>query len=193
MKRLKTVGLALLIVVVLVGIVGLVAEPEFLRRMSPSQILGRATDGTMGIWLDGEVVTGPVTDWSFADTAMEIRLETSTPYFLPHWITTFVAREGNQVFVFSDYYPPAPGKPDLRDRFPEARFWNRNVLRDPRIRLKIGERIYPVRAYALTDPNDPLIEVARQAFLRKYAQIRREQALPEARRPRMHFFRVETS
>jgi hypothetical protein len=118
-----------------------------------------------------------------------IQVRTHTPYFIPHTTNTYLAHEGPQAYIFSDYFPPRPGQPDMRDRFPEERFWNRNVLRDPRIRLKIGDKLVDMRAYYLTDPAE--IEVARQAFINKYPQVKREQALPPERRPRMHIFRTE--
>jgi hypothetical protein len=33
--------------------------------------------------------------------------------------------------------------------------------------------------------------VARQAFLGKYSDVRAQEALPESRRPALHFFRLE--
>lgn len=192
MKRLKTAGLVVLTAVVLAGIiVSVIGLPEYVRRLTIGDMFRRATDGNMGFYLSGDVVTTHVTDWSFSDAFHDIKIETRTPFLVRHWVSSYVARSDDRIFLFSDYFAPAPGKTDLRDRFPEARFWNRMVLRDPRIRLKIGERVFEARAYALTDPNDSLVEVARQAFWNKYAEVREQQAWPAERRPRMHFFRVE--
>jgi hypothetical protein len=58
------------------------------------------------------------------------------------------------------------------------------VVQDPRIRLKIGNRFFKVRAYPLTDPDG--IEMAREAFLRKYPEIRGQEAMPEAPCPEDH-------
>ena len=37
-------------------------------------------DGSPGLWLTGELVTTPVTDWSFTETIEEIFVETRTWY-----------------------------------------------------------------------------------------------------------------
>jgi len=49
--------------------------------------------------------------------------------------------------------------------------------------------LFEMRAYPLTEPSG--MAVARQAFLSKYADVREQQALPESRRPRLYFFRLE--
>src|SRR5438445_12231895 len=41
-----------------------------------------------GLWLTGEVVTPPVTDWSFTDKYRNIYVQTKTWYLLPHSVTT---------------------------------------------------------------------------------------------------------
>lgn len=145
--------------------------------------------GDLGLWLTGDVVTTPVGDWSFTDAVPTVRIQTRTWYLIPHFVRTDIARNDKQLYLCSEYFAPAPGQPDLRDHFPQARFWNRMVVRDPRIRVKIGDRLFAMRAYPLTDPIE--IAMARQAFLTKYADIRRQEASPESRRPRLHFFRLE--
>jgi hypothetical protein len=145
--------------------------------------------GDVGFWLTGDLVQTPVTDWSFIDEISNVQIETRTWYLLPHVLRTDIAWNDEQLYLFSEYFAPAPGKPDLRERFPEARFWNRMVVRDPRIRVKIGDRLFEMRAYPLTDPSQ--IAVARQAVLSKYADVRAQEASPESRRPALHFFRLE--
>ena len=140
-------------------------------------------------WLSGRLVTPPVTDWSFTDAFPTARIQTRTWYLLPYSVTIFFARHEGQLYLFSDYAAPAPGQPDLRDRFPEARAWNRNLVRDPRCRLQIGDQVFDCRAYVLSEAKE--MEVAREAFFVKYPQLRDAQRQPEARRDKMHFFRVE--
>lgn len=139
-------------------------------------------------WLSGHLVTAPVTDWSFTDAFPAARIQTRTWYLLPYSVTIFFARHEGQLYLFSDYAAPAPGQPDLRDRFPEARAWNRNLVRDPRCRLQIGDQLFDCRAYVLSDAKE--MDVAREAFFIKYPQLRDAQRQPDARRDRMHFFRV---
>lgn len=182
-KRSTTVGLVILGVVV----VALALSYGTLRRNFVFTNL--LSHGDLGLWLTGDLVTTPVTDWSFTDAFPNVQIETRTWYLIPHSVRTFIARNDGQVYLFSEYFAPEPGQPDLRDRFPEARFWNRMVVRDPRIRVKIGNRLFKMRAYPLTDSSG--MEVARQAFLSKYPEIRGQDALPESQRPRWHFFRLE--
>src|SRR5690348_7171984 len=145
--------------------------------------------GDLGFWLTGDPVKSPVTDWSFADSVPTIQIETRTWYLLPHFVRTYIARNGQQLFLFSEYFAPKPGQPDHRDEFPNARFWNRMVVRDPHIRVKIGNRLLQMRAYPLKDPDQ--IAVAREAFSSKYADVKQGQELPESLRARLYFFRLE--
>jgi hypothetical protein len=193
MKRSRIAGL-----VILIAVIVLLALNYAITRSSPSLPAGynslrnnlvRLYHGDVGFWLTGDVVKTPVTDWSFTDAIPNIQIETHTWYLLPHVVRTDIARNGGQLYLFSEYFAPAPGKPDLRETFPEARFWNRMVVRDPRIRVKIGNQLFDMRAYPLTAPDQ--IEVARQAFLSRYADVRQREALPESRRPALHFFRLE--
>jgi len=193
MKKLKIVGLVIFVVVVL-----MVALNFAITRASPSvpanfvslrSSFAGLYRGDLGFWLTGDPVTTPVTDWSFADAAQTVRIETRTWYFVPHFVRTYIARNDAQLYLFSEYFAPKPGQPDHRNEFPDARFWNRMVVRDPRIRVKIGDRLFQMRAYPLTDSNQ--VAVARQAFLTKYEDVRKEQESPEARRSKLYFFRLE--
>jgi hypothetical protein len=191
-NKLKIAGLVILIVVILV-----LALNYAIMRASPSvpgnynnlrNSLVRMYRGDLGFRLSGDLVTTPVTDWSFIDGIQNIQVETRTPYLIPHSLRIDIARSGDQLYLFSEYFAPRPGQPDTRDEFPSARFWNRMVVRDPRIRVKIGDRLFPMRAYPLKDPNE--VEVARQAFLDKYADVRKAQQQPESRRSKLYFFRL---
>jgi len=191
MKTCKIAGLMVLVLVVL-----LFALNFAIVRASPSvpgnnlaSALERIGRGELGFWLTGDAVKAPVTDWSFTDSIRNIQIQAHTWYLLPHVLTTDIAKVGQQLYLFSEYFPPAPGKPDTRKDFPQARFWNRMMIRDPRIHVKIGDQLFDVRAYPLTDPAE--IEAARKAFLSKYDDVRSADAVPEARRPAMYFFSLE--
>ena len=41
-----------------------------------------------GLWLAGNLVTTPVSDWSFVDNYPEIKIQTRTRYLLPLSVTT---------------------------------------------------------------------------------------------------------
>ena len=97
-----------------------------------------------GLWLTGERVTTPVTDWSFTDRYPTIYLQTRTRYLLPHSVTiTCVAHDG-QLYLTSVFREGSP--------FPRGKLWTSNVVRDPRVRLKIGGRVYDEILAPVTDP-----------------------------------------
>jgi hypothetical protein len=47
---------------------------------------------------------------------------------------------------------------------PNGRHWNRNVLNDPRVRLKIGDKLYSRKLVYVTDP------VEREEIIRAWGQ-----------------------
>ena len=117
----------------------------------------------VGFGLSGELVTTPVSDWRFASRAFGVKVQVTPWWRIPYTINTAIAAsfDGKRIYLVSDYFAPAPGEEDLRGRFPDARNWNRHILRDPRIRVQIGDRIFEFLAYPLTDPEE--IESARAA------------------------------
>jgi len=138
-------------------------------------------DRRPGTWLSGELVEEPVTDWSFTDEVQEIFVETRTWYGIPHSVTTVCAADGANLYVPSVYFEGG--------EFPEARFWNRNVVRDPRVRVQIGDRLYQRRAVLIEGAAER--EAALAAFARKYPFWQELAAKPESERPRVFFFRMD--
>ena len=138
-------------------------------------------DRRPGLWLSGEVETAPVSDWSFANDEREIFVETRTWYGIPHSVTTVVVAHNGTLYVPSVYFEGG--------EFPDARFWNRNVVRDPRVRLKIGDRIYERQAVLVEDAaewNEVLAAFAsRIPFWQDIANK------PEAERPKIIFLRMD--
>ena len=114
-----------------------------------------------GLWLTGEVVTTPVTDWSFTDRYPTIFVQTRSWYGLPHSVTTTCVAHDGRLYLTSVYRPGA--------RFPDRR-WNRNLLRDPHVRLKIGAQVFDRTAVLVTDPAEKDGVLASKA--RKYPQQR---------------------
>lgn len=106
-------------------------------------------DTRPGLWLSGTLVTEPVTDWTFTDNHSEIFVQTNTRYGIAHSITTYCIEFEGNLYLFSAYYGGGT--------FPEDRTWNRNVARDPRIRMKIGDSLYDQQ---LTVENDDRIRRA---------------------------------
>ena len=131
MKKIaKMAGMALLL------IVGVTLVSLRLLGYEPS-------DQRPGLWLTGDRVTEPVTDWSFTEDHLEIFVQTRTPYLIPHSVTTYCAVYEGDLYLFSAYYQGGV--------FPDERGWNRNVMRDPRVRLKIGDRVFDQTLSHVTD------------------------------------------
>jgi hypothetical protein len=87
-----------------------------------------------GLWQQGEVVRTPVTDWSFVQKYPTVIVETRSPWFIPHSVRTSMIVRNNQVYIPSAQY-------QMGKRYPD-RLWTSNVFRDPRVRVKIGDKIY---------------------------------------------------
>jgi hypothetical protein len=97
-----------------------------------------------GLWLSGELVTEPVTDWSFVKQYPNDRVQTRTWYLVPHSVTTnFILHDG-QLYLTSTF---AAGMP-----FPQGKTWTTNVMRDPRVRLKFGNQLFDRTVSLVTDP-----------------------------------------
>lgn len=115
-------------------------------------------DTSPGLWLSGDIVSEPITDWSFTNEIEEIFVETRTSYLLPHSITTYCAVYEEKFYLFSAYYDGG--------EFPYARRWNQNVMRDPSVRLKINEDIYEQNLRFVTDDSEKI--PIHNAFVNKY-------------------------
>jgi hypothetical protein len=100
-----------------------------------------------GLWLSGEVVTEPITDWSFAEkipvsqTAIQTR-----NWFLPilaHSVITNKFIYKGRLYIRSGY--PAGIK------LPAGRHWNKNILADPYVRIRLAGKLYDRRLVYVTD------------------------------------------
>ncbi len=117
-------------------------------------------DQRPGLWLVGERVTGPVPDWSFTNDHDEILVQTRTRLLIPHSVTAYCAVYDGDLYLFSAYYEGGT--------FPDGRAWNRNVMRDPRVRLKIGDRLFDRTVSHVTDPE--LRAAVHDRFAAKYPE-----------------------
>src|SRR5580700_7370240 len=150
MKVLKTS--VVLIVVILAGtlltlrMTGL--EPEYLDL---NQLRAHHMIARPGLWLKGEVVTTPVTDWSFVDKVEHpgrsintVLVETRTPYFIPHSVRTMPFVRNGVLYIRSHQ--------DRMDvQFPYDKSWTADVARDPRVRIKIGDKLYEATMVLVAD------------------------------------------
>jgi hypothetical protein len=87
-----------------------------------------------GLWLSGTLVTAPVTDWSFANSYPTIEVQTKTWYLIPHSVTIWGVGSQDHLYL------QALGN------------WKRNVIRDPGVRIKIGNELYDRTAAYVNDP-----------------------------------------
>lgn len=105
-----------------------------------------------GLWLKGEVVREAVTNWDwvndFGDAFSEDAavLETRTWYGIPHSVRVLLVPRGDELYLQSSAQTFRLGRP-----FPYGKSWWRNVERDPRVRLKIGGKIYEMTVVLVQD------------------------------------------
>jgi hypothetical protein len=104
-----------------------------------------------GMWLKGTHVTEPVTDWSFAVNAPPrgaTDLE-SRQWFLPilaHSVRISRFHNKGRLYILSAY----PAGIEL----PEGRHWNRNILANPNVRLRIDGKLYDRKLVFVTDRSE---------------------------------------
>jgi hypothetical protein len=105
-----------------------------------------------GLWLRGDVVTTPVTDWSFTDKIPQIKIQTQTRFLLPHSVTIWCAVYNGSLYLTSS----------------RGREWVEDAVRDPHVRLKIGDQIYEGSLSLIDDSNEK--GAVLQAKGKKYPQ-----------------------
>lgn len=115
-------------------------------------------DRMPGLWLKGNVVTTPVTDWSFTENIPVVQVQTQAWYLLPHSVNINCLDYNGQLYLVSVY--PAGTRHS----------WNDNVIRDPHVRLKIGDQIYDRTVSLVTDPAEQ--EGVLEARHKKYPQLK---------------------
>jgi hypothetical protein len=98
-----------------------------------------------GLWIKGDLVTTPVSDWSYTNKIRTIEVQTNTWYLVPHSVTTFCIFYNGQLYLAS-IVPPGGAK------YPGGRIWDQMVARDPHVRLKIGNQLFDRTLQYVTDP-----------------------------------------
>jgi hypothetical protein len=150
MKILK-IGILLIAVILAIALLTLRItglEPEYLDL---NQLRAHHMIARPGLWLKGEVVTTPVTDWSFVDKVEHpgrslntVLVETRTPYFIPHSVRTMPFVRNGVLYIRSHQ--------DRMDvQFPYDKSWTADVARDPRVRIKIGDKLYEATMVLVSD------------------------------------------
>jgi hypothetical protein len=128
---------------VLLALAVLAGLAWLLRSDPVGPISGRALRGEEAAYPD---------DWRFSDAHTTIALEARPDD--PHSVTTICFVHEGVLHV------PAQGGSGKR--------WTHYVVEDPRVRLKVGDTVYPARAIRVEDA-DPTVYLASAA--RKYPQV----------------------
>ena len=166
MKTLR-VGAILILVILGVTLVTLRftgLEPEYLDL---NQLRAHHMIARPGLWLKGEVVTAPITDWSFVNDVPHpgrsintVLVETRTLYFIPHSVRTMPFVRNGVLFIRSHQ--------DRMDvQFPHDKSWTDNVARDPRVRIKIGDKLYEATMVLVADRAQAIALLGRNPEVRE--------------------------
>jgi F420H(2)-dependent quinone reductase len=138
-------------------------------------------EGRPGMKLSGQVVSGPVSDWGFSNADALVELESNAPWGLAHSVTVVCASTGAHLYVPSVY--------STGGGWPEARRWNRNVVADPRVRIRIDGKLHERRAVLVTDEAERAAAFA--AFAPKYEAWAKWHAMPPGEQPNIAFVRLD--
>jgi len=148
LKLLLKIGGSILICLILLLVVLRFTGFEPKDCPSASSLACRAP----GLWLRGETVATPVTDWSFTEKIQSVKVQTQTPLLLPYSVSAWCAVYNGNLYLTSY----------------RGRRWVEDIIRDPHVRLKIGDQLFD-RTFSLV--NDPSEKAAvLQAKGRKYPQ-----------------------
>lgn len=133
-------------------------EPGYVDPASQAFVESGRTGG-WGLWLKGEVVREPVTDWDWVlqvnhpVRGNSIMIETRTWYGIPHSVNINLVPRGEDLYI-------SGSEQDFRleKEFPHSKRWWANIERDPRVRMKIDGKLYEMTV-ALVADRDEIIEL----------------------------------
>lgn len=150
MKILK-VGIVAVVVVLALTLFALRMtglEPQYLDL---NQLRAHHMIARPGLWLKGQLVITPVSDWSFVSNIPHpghsintILVETRTPYWIPHSVRVMPDVHDGQLYIRSHQ-----DRMDLQ--FPKDKSWTADVARDPRVRIKVGDKLYQATLVLVAD------------------------------------------
>ena len=115
----------------------------YLNRSEPYGIIP-------GKQLEGEEVAGPIHDWSF--TLQHRRVTNEVRPSNPYSVNT------SGLLVDGVLYIPSGKGGESR--------WAQYLIQDPNMRIKVGEKLYKVRATPVEDPEQ--LNKVREAYITKY-------------------------
>jgi hypothetical protein len=147
LKVLKIVGAVVLCLILLLVVLRFTGfEPK--DCANASTLACRAP----GLWLRGQPVATTATDWSFTDKVQAVKVQTETPFLLPYSVSAWCAVYNGNLYLTSY----------------RGRWWVENIVRDPRVRLKIGDQVFDSTFSLVDDPTEKAAVL--QAKGEKYPQ-----------------------
>ena len=180
---LLVVGALVVVTLLTLRVTGL--EPAYVDPSSEEFAKsGRTT--RPGLWLAGEVVHEPVTNWDWVNKVNDpirkntIELETRAWYGLPHSVTINIIGRGDKLYVQGSERDFR-----LQKKFPDSKAWWANVERDPRVRMKIGGKIYEMTVVLITDRAEVAQIMGRNPVTKEIGADGKEQVKEVA-----HYWRV---
>ena len=148
--------ISLLVALALVGVSLLALRVTGLdpRYIDPSSAAFAESGRTAwpGLWLTGEVIREPVTNWDWVLEVNDpirgssIMLETRSWYGIPHSVTINLVPRGDKLYVSGSEQGSR-----LEKEFPHSKAWWANIERDPRVRMKIDGKIYEMTVALVAD------------------------------------------
>ena len=136
-------------------------EPQYLDP-SGEEFANNNRIARPGFWLTGEVAREVVTNWDFVNNLDDperrdtVMLETRTWYGIPHSVTIGIVGRGEKLYIHAH-----SDENRMQTPFPNDKLWTRNVSRDPRVRLKIGDTIYEATVALMTDRDEVAVVMGR--------------------------------
>ena len=154
MIRALKAGLLVVGVLVVVSLLTLRVTGLEPRYIDPSSAAFAESGRTAwpGWWLKGEVAREPVTNWDWVNDVndptrkISIMLETRTRFGVPHSVTINPTGRGDKLYI-------GGSEQDFRlqKEFPYSKAWWANIVRDPRVRMKIDGKIYEMTVALIAD------------------------------------------
>lgn len=138
-------------------------------------------EGRPGMKLGGDEAAAPVGDRSFSASDELVERETRAPWGLAHSVTLVCASPTRGAHYVPSVSLDGGG-------FPGARRWNRNIVRDPNVRIRIANAIYALRASLVTGEAECASAFA--AFARKSPRWAGWHAQAPSDRPNVAFARL---
>ncbi len=163
--------ISLLVALALVGVSLLTLRVTGLdpRYIDPSSAAFAESGRTAwpGLWLTGEVIREPVTNWDWVLEVNDpirgssIMLETRSWYGIPHSVTINLVPRGDKLYVSGSEQGSR-----LEKEFPHSKAWWANIERDPRVRMKIDGKIYEMTVALVADQAEVFQIIGRDPITR---------------------------